>query len=104
VRYFWSIIYASHILGISSGDEKGIKMIIVPVEGLENRIMKIIKSAILRCLNYSIQLWYPYYGNSELVYSHSTNPMHLSPELSGGSTRAHLNILYGCMFLQQFPT
>jgi hypothetical protein len=37
--------------------------------------MKIIKSAILRCLNDSIQLWYPYYGNSELVYSHSINPM-----------------------------
>ena len=44
---------------------------IVPVECLENRIMKIIKSAIFGSLNCAIQLWYPYYRNSELVYSHA---------------------------------
>jgi len=75
MRYFWSIIDASQILGIFSGDKKSIKVFILPVECLKNRIMEIIKGAVLRGLNYSIQLWYAYYRNSERVYSHSLIPI-----------------------------
>lgn len=47
MRDFRSVIYASNIRGIFSGDEKGVKVMIVSVECIENRIMKIVKSAIL---------------------------------------------------------
>jgi len=43
---------------------------VVPVKCLENRIMKIVKCAILRYFDQSIQLRYANYRNSEFVYSH----------------------------------
>ena len=43
---------------------------VVPVKCLENRIMKIVKCAIRRHFDQSIQLRYANYRNSELVYSH----------------------------------